>query len=280
MRKLMICGLAFLCVGLWVPETEAKVAYNPRFSDSDCRYWLMKFCEAVHAISENYVEKISKEEIARRVLLRAARDSGIKRFFLATSAPFAGASPECGGWATKLCAAFNERELKKVSLSDRRHMVDILIALIAKDLDKNSRYEDESAIRVEKNGYYGVGMKLDLISRPHGKKGLLVKELFSGYAAERSGIKRLDIITHVNGRPISGITIKDASAPIRGTRKDSAVRLTVLHPCTGKTNIYELRRDSVKERAVQSRMIGTGYVYVRVGHFSGNAGESVERALR
>jgi carboxyl-terminal processing protease len=120
--------------------------------------------------------------------------------------------------------------------------------------------------------FEGVGMTV----QEH-KKGLLVASVFEGSPAKEAGIRKDDVITHVNGDAIAGDPTDISTAKIKG-KPGTSVRLTLLEggkPDRKRT--VEVERASIQVPVVQGRIRereGRKIAHVRLlGFNSGSHGE-------
>jgi carboxyl-terminal processing protease len=82
----------------------------------------------------------------------------------------------------------------------------------------------------------GVGMNVE-----QERRGLLVVNVFEDSPAEKSGIRKGDVITAVNGRSIAGLSSDVSTARIKG-EPGTRVKLTVLSPETDRKRTLEVER--------------------------------------
>ena len=95
--------------------------------------------------------------------------------------------------------------------------------------------------------FEGVGMTVQEHAR-----GLVVATVFEGSPAEEAGIRRGDVITHVNGESIAGESTDISTAKIKG-KPGTTVRLTVLPQGRTKARrMLEVERASIEIPIVQA----------------------------
>jgi carboxyl-terminal processing protease len=98
--------------------------------------------------------------------------------------------------------------------------------------------------------FEGVGMTVQEHPR-----GLLVASVFEGSPAEKAGIHKDDVITHVNGHSIAGESTDISTAKIKG-KPGTSVRLTVLEGGDkDKKKTVEVERASIEIPIVKSEMV-------------------------
>ena len=123
--------------------------------------------------------------------------------------------------------------------------------------------------------FEGVGLSVS-----DNERGLRVVEVFRGSPAAEGGIRRGDVITHVDGEPLAGKTAEQASLLIKGP-SGSTVTLVVV---TGKDEprTLELRRARVDVPVVESEMRESGgkrIAHVRLAGFTSGAHGELRRAI-
>ena len=98
--------------------------------------------------------------------------------------------------------------------------------------------------------FQGVGMTV----REH-PKGLVVATVFDGSPAEKAGIRKGDVITHVNGEPIAGEPTDVSTAKIKG-KPGTSVELTVLQGGNEKKKrTIDVERASIEVPIVDGKMV-------------------------
>ena len=119
--------------------------------------------------------------------------------------------------------------------------------------DRFSHYftPDEAKIfnQAVDGSFEGVGMTV----QEH-KRGLKVATVFDGAPAEKAGIHKDDLITHVNGKSIAGQAIDLATAKIKG-RPGTTVRLTVVEAGTKRKRTLEVERARIEIPVVEDTLL-------------------------
>jgi carboxyl-terminal processing protease len=97
--------------------------------------------------------------------------------------------------------------------------------------------------------FEGVGMTVQEHPR-----GLLVATVFEGSPAEQAGIRKDDVITHVNGQSIAGESTDVSTAKIKG-KPGTSVRLTVLKGGDkNKRKTVEVERANIEIPIVEGKI--------------------------
>jgi carboxyl-terminal processing protease len=97
--------------------------------------------------------------------------------------------------------------------------------------------------------FEGVGMTVQ--EHP---KGLKVATVFDGSPAEEAGIRKDDVITHVNGKSIGGQPTDIATAKIKG-RPGTSVRLTFVESGTRRKRTVSVERANIEIPVVQDGLL-------------------------
>ena len=125
--------------------------------------------------------------------------------------------------------------------------------------------------------FEGVGMTVQEHPR-----GLLVATVFEGSPAEKAGIRKDDVITHVDGASIAGESTDVSTAKIKG-KPGTSVRLTVLPGgVKKKRRTVEVERASIEIPLVQADLethAGTKIANLRLLSFSSGAHGTLREEL-
>ncbi len=81
-----------------------------------------------------------------------------------------------------------------------------------------------------------------------------VQKVLIGSPAERAGVKNGDIYTHVDGRPLKGISQKEAMQFIRGLA-GTTMRLRVIRQGVERPLFFSITRESAKEVRARDRTL-------------------------
>lgn len=138
-------------------------------------------------------------------------------------------------------------------------------------LDPHSTYissenKEISEISYESN-YQGIGIEFNII-----KDTLLVISPLSGGPSEKLGIMPGDRILKIDDENVTGIGLDNKMVfdRLRGP-KDSKVSLKILRPGIKKTIEYEIIRDEIPNKSVDTGfMIDDHIAYIKIGRFTQN----------
>lgn len=143
------------------------------------------------------------------------------------------------------------------------------------DLDPHSVYFDREAARDfsqdAAGAYDGVGIEVQQEPGPL----LRVIAPLEGGPADRAGLKSGDVITAIDGKPIS---LDDGSTPLRGVA-GSKVTVTVQRVGRDKPFDVVLVRERVRVASVRQRMLEPGYGYVRIASFQSGTAQDFGKAV-
>ena len=166
------------------------------------------------------------------------------------------------------------REAYVEPVADEKLMHSALRGLLL-DLDPHSVYFDKDAARdfnQDANGAYdGVGLELQQQPGPV----LKIIAPIEGGPGDRAGLRSGDIITAIDGKPISDA---DGSTPLRG-EAGTTVKVTIYREGKDKPFDVSLTRERIRLQSVRQRMLEPGYGYVRVSSFQTGTAEDFAKAV-
>ncbi|HMM47015.1 MAG TPA: S41 family peptidase [Thiobacillaceae bacterium] len=96
--------------------------------------------------------------------------------------------------------------------------------------------------------------------------------------AFKAGVKPGDLIVKLDDTPVKGMTLNDAVKRMRG-KPGSTIKLTIVRKGVDRPIVLSLTRAVVKIRSVKSKLLESGYAYVRVTQFQEHTGELLAEAL-
>jgi carboxyl-terminal processing protease len=157
---------------------------------------------------------------------------------------------------------------------DDREVIESAINGMLQGLDPHSSYMNARAWRdmqVSTRGEFG-GLGIEV-----SQEGGYVKVIspIDETPAARAGVKPGDLITHLNGESVQGLTLQESVDKMRGER-GSAIKITIRRPGTESPIELSLTREVIRPQVARFRMEGADIGYVRLSSFN----EQTDTALR
>jgi carboxyl-terminal processing protease len=145
-------------------------------------------------------------------------------------------------------------------------------------LDPHSKYLNPKSyqeIQVQTKGEFGgLGIEVTM------ENGLVkVISPIDDTPAQKAGIQAGDLITHLDGEPVLGLTLEQAVERMRGPI-DSAITLVVQRAGVEAPIEIKLTRAVIKIRSVRARLEGDDIAYLRITSFTERTSEELEKALK
>lgn len=172
-------------------------------------------------------------------------------------------------------AVFNAVKDAYVEPVEDKKLMQSAIRGLLLDLDPHSTYFDKAdseAFDEQANGAY-EGIGVELMQQPD--RTLLVVSPIDDTPAAKAGIKSGDLITAIDGKPISA---EDGMEPLRGA-PGSKIVLTIAREGTPKPFDVTLVRDTIRVASVRSRMLEPGYGYVRISAFQTDTAADFQKQI-
>ncbi len=155
-------------------------------------------------------------------------------------------------------------------------LVESAINGMLSSLDPHSGYLNAKSfqdMQVQTRGEFGgLGIEVTM------ENGLVkVVSPIDDTPAAKAGLKPGDLITHLDGQPVLGMTLEDAVEKMRGP-VNSSIKLTIRRENQQPFDVT-LKRATIKIQAVRSQLYGN-VAYVRISSFSELADEGVKNAIK
>ena len=146
------------------------------------------------------------------------------------------------------------------------------------DLDPHSAYLDAEQSRALGEAASGAyeGLGLEVVQQPD--RTLLVIAPIDDTPAARAGIQPGDVITQIDGAPITVDGVDAAIDSMRGAA-GSQTRLTVLRDGTREPLQFTLTRETIRVASVRVQSLEPGYAYARIATFQADTGIELERKI-
>lgn len=135
--------------------------------------------------------------------------------------------------------------------------------------------EGEEIDLITHGEYGGVGISIGIRDGQ-----VTVISPMEGYSAHKQGMKAGDIITEINGIPISGMNADSVQVLVRG-EPGTVVKMKVQREGETKPLEFSLVREQIQVQNVQyADYVSPGIGYISVERFSRRAGEEVRTAIK
>jgi carboxyl-terminal processing protease len=156
-------------------------------------------------------------------------------------------------------------------------LVESAINGMLSSLDPHSSYlnaKNFQDMQVQTRGEFGgLGIEVTM------ENGLVkVVSPIDDTPAAKAGLKPNDFITHLDGEPISGLTLPEAVEKMRGP-VNSEIKLTIRREGKDPFDV-SLTRAVVKIQSVKSHLEGDNIGYIRITSFSEQTDSGLESALK
>lgn len=163
-----------------------------------------------------------------------------------------------------------------VDTSDDAELIEAAINGMLASLDPHSTYLNPKKFRemqVQTRGEFGgLGIEVTM------ENGLVrVVTPIDDTPAARAGIKAGDMITHLDGTPVLGMTLAEAVEQMRGA-VNSKIKVTVLREGNDQPLEIEIVRDIIKVQSVRTRPEGE-IGYIRVTTFNEQTEEGLKKGV-
>lgn len=148
---------------------------------------------------------------------------------------------------------------------DDRKLVEGAISGMLESLGTHSSYltaaELKAATANSRGEFGGVGIEVR-------KKDQFIEVVspLDGTPADKAGLRVGDLITHVDGKPLSGLTLSQGVGLMRG-KIGTTVTLTVMRAGGGAPEQIDLTRARIAQTGIQSRAEGKAG-YIRISSFT------------
>lgn len=122
--------------------------------------------------------------------------------------------------------------------------------------------------------YGGIG---SLIAVKDGK--VLISEPYEGLPAAKNGLKPGDIIVAIDGVPMDGKRVDEASASLKG-EANTDVKLTIKRFATGKTEDIKIKREKIQINSVAyANLVAPKTGYIAISSFTDKTGDEFKAAF-
>jgi carboxyl-terminal processing protease len=158
-----------------------------------------------------------------------------------------------------------------------QQLIEYAIKGMLTNLDAHSDYmtaKDFDDMKVQTKGEFGgLGIEVTM------QDGLVkVVSPIDDTPAFKAGIQAGDLISHLDKKPIMGLTLAEAVEKMRG-KVGSVVELAVRREGVAEPLFISIKRDIIKIKSVRYRVEGGDVGYIRVTTFSQNTYDGVKEAF-
>lgn len=119
----------------------------------------------------------------------------------------------------------------------------------------------------------GIGVVIEKV-----ESGIQISGLIDGGSAKNAGLKVGDIITEIDGKPVAGLTIDQASSHIKGAA-NTTVSLTISRE-DGTILTKKLTRKAFSLPNVETKLLYGNTGYISLNSFSNDTASVVSKAIR
>lgn len=170
---------------------------------------------------------------------------------------------------------FEQVRKRYVTDTTDKKLIEAAISGMLQSLDPHSSYmspESFKEMRVQTRGEFGgLGIEVTM------DKGLIkVVSPIDDTPAAKAGVQAGDLITHINGKPVLGLTLRDAVNQMRG-KVGTDIKITIRRG-QEKPFILTITRAIITVKSVRSQIYGN-VGYIRVTSFTEQTDIGVRRAL-
>ncbi len=139
-------------------------------------------------------------------------------------------------------------------------------------VDPQERAVSETRLQ---GGFEGIGVTVEMKS--DGKLRVVAPQ--EGSPGENAGVRPGDVITHVDGKPVAGLTLVEAVSLIRGP-SGTTVTLTLEREGATEPLILPVTRAPIKVETVRATMRDQGVAYVRISQFGAQTARELTGGLQ
>src|ERR1700686_4091021 len=144
-------------------------------------------------------------------------------------------------------------------------------------LDPHSSYMDAKSFRdmqVQTRGEFG-GLGIEVTQ----EEGLIkVVAPIDETPAAKAGIRAGDIITHLDGEAVQGLTLNQAVDKMRG-QVNTKIQLRIMRKGADKPIEVSIMRDVIRVKSVRSRVEGDDIGYIRISSFNEQTTDGLKKAI-
>jgi carboxyl-terminal processing protease len=173
--------------------------------------------------------------------------------------------------------AFERVRVAYVEKPDDTRLVEAAISGMVSSLDPHSRYMNEKDLRemreTTQGEFGGIGIEVTM------EDGLVkVVAPIDDTPAAKAGIRSGDLISHVNGEAVQGLTLEQAVNKMKGP-VHTRTRLKIVRQGAELPIEVSIQREIVRVRPVRYRTEGGDIGYVRITTFNEQTTDGLKKAI-
>lgn len=196
---------------------------------------------------------------------------------LLAAAAIAAASPDTYSKLNLFGDVFERVRASYVEKPDDARLVEAAISGMVTSLDPHSRYMNDKAFREMQETTHGEfgGLGLEVTM----EDGLVkVVAPMDDTPAAKAGIRSGDLISHVNGEAVQGLTLEQAVKKMKGP-VNTGTRLKIIRKGTEAPIEVSIQREIIRVRPVRYRTEGGDVGYVRITTFNEQTTDGLRKAI-
>ena len=163
-------------------------------------------------------------------------------------------------------------------IEDKKLFEDAIRGMLT-GLDPHSNYlnkEEFADLKVSTSGEYG-GLGIEITMDDGYVK---VISPLDDTPAQLAGIKAGDLIVKIDGKPVKGMTLREAVKHMRG-KAGKSIKLTIMRKKAKKNPlVFKLVRKMIHIRTVKSKLYDKTFGYIRISHFQSPTAKDLYRAVK
>jgi carboxyl-terminal processing protease len=196
---------------------------------------------------------------------------------LLAAAAIAAASPDTYSKLNLFGDVFERVRASYVEKPDDARLVEAAISGMVTSLDPHSRYMNDKAFRemqeTTHGEFGGLGIEVTM------EDGLVkVVAPMDDTPAAKAGIRSGDLISHVNGEAVQGLTLEQAVKKMKGP-VNTSTRLKIIRKGAESPIEVSIQREIIRVRSVRYRTEGGDIGYVRITTFNEQTSDGLRKAI-
>jgi carboxyl-terminal processing protease len=196
---------------------------------------------------------------------------------LVVAAAKAAASPDTYSKLNLFGDVFERVRADYVEKPDDARLVEAAISGMVTSLDPHSRYMNDKAFRemqeTTHGEFGGLGIEVTM------EDGIIkVVAPMDDTPAARAGIRSGDLISHINGEAVQGLTLEQAVNKMKGP-VNTRTRLKIIREGAESPIEVSIQREIVRVRPVRYRTEGGDIGYVRITTFNEQTTDGLRKAI-